>query len=637
MTWAIGGDNYWEKLTLKAYNPIDDVTSIPNDIAKVKTMLMHFLLKDYDFDWTKCKDGNAYETYGENCKEVVGLKDSFQDGATNVRKILINLDRNKKKIFSTQEYRLQKLLVLIGDKFRKNVQYPMDKVTTDDTVFMQSFYSDHALFNYRTLNPAQPDMGNFSRSDFSHITPITKIVRLNSKKSFRSVGAYALPGKTVKVTRNDNTNLTVKVFINTLRSGATHQYQKYGYNRPKYLQTPHFEIKSGETITFTSPYGGPLQLEFSKNDLPVDVTFSNVGEHAYWASTADNDSFAQKLQANEYEWAEVATGGFEVHSKLNKMLASVADPKWGTAEALAAGIVKYTSNYPHVLAGFKGDGVDVVPEIIDWAEGKGMTVETIDQMKHMNADQATCGYGCSGNPYDAYWAFDPIGHGDIHELGHSLQKKRFEGFPNHAATNTFSLYTKSRYFANTKDKNNDCGGQPFKSIFQTIQGSVGQSDVKAYLKTNLWDKAGLGVQYLLKMEAMMHAQKLGKLANGWHVLARVHILEREMVRAKKDWEAKKASVGFSTYSLAEINSIRDNDWLIVAYSYASELDLRNYFDMMGIPFTQKARDQIASFDFDIAPNSLFVSTSKGYCSEDTYGTLFDKPTLPMDGSTAYSY
>jgi hypothetical protein len=431
--------------------------------------------------------------------------------------------------------------------------------------------------------------------------------------------------------------LTVKVFINTLRTGATHQFQENGYNRPKYLQTPHFEIKSGETLTFTSPYGGPLQLEFSKNELPVDITFVNVGEHAYWSSEADNDSFAQKLQANEYEWAEIATAGFEVHSKLDKMVKSVEDTRWGgTAEGLAGAVVQYTSNYPHVLAGFKGKGVDVVPEIHDWARDKNLTIETIDIMKHMNADQAACGYGCSGNPYDAYWAFNPIGHGDIHEMGHSMQKMRFEGFPNHAATNTFSYYTKARYFANTGGEP-DCQGLNFKKVFDTVQGSVGESNVSSYLKTNLWDSAGLGEQYLLKIQAMMHAQKLGKLDNGWHVLARVHILERELRRAKKDWEAKKGSVGFSTYRLDESNTIRNNDWLIVSYSYAAQLDYRNYFDMMGIPYSQKARDQIVSFGFEVVPNSLFVSTDTGYCKTDDYGTILDRQTLPMDGSTAYAY
>ncbi len=631
-------DNYWFRLRVDGFDPTTSFQA--EELVAVKTLFTHLKNEDYAFDWTQCinSKGEKSSSYG-NCSNVTTLNSDFEKGANSVKRLLDSLDYNKKAIFESQHYRLQKLLLLTADKMRQSVTYPMDKVTTDDNDFMRSFYADHAVYNFRKINPVQPDMGNFSRSDFSHITPITKIVNLTSKKHFRSAGVYALPGQTVNITRNDNSDLTVKVFINTLRSGATHQYEKQtksnqGYNRPKYLQTPRFEIKSGETIELTSPYGGPLQLEFSTNDLPVEIKFENVGEHAYWASSADNDSFAQKLDANEYEWAEVATAGFEVHSKLDKMIQSVANEKWGgTAEGLANAVNKYTSNYPHVLAGFKGEGVDVVPEIHDWANQKGLTIETIDTMKHMNADQATCGYGCSGNPYDAYWAFDPIGHGDIHELGHSLQKMRFEGFPNHAATNTFSFYTKSKYTANTGDTGNSCGGLPFKTIYQTIQSSVGNADVEAYLKTNLWDTAGLGEQYLLKIQAMMHAQKMGKVENGWHVLARVHVLEREMRRAKQDWDAKKASVGFDQYSLDEINAIRNNDWLIVAYSYAAGLDYINYFDMMGIPYSQKARDQITSFGFEVVPDALFESEDTAYCSSEN---LMNQPLINVDGTTVWS-
>ena len=631
-------DNYWKKLKLESYNPTLDLGILPERLASIKTMFTHFKNNDYAFDWTKCNDGKGnYGTKYDNCSEVVGLNSEFQEGANEVRKIINSLDNAKKDIFEESGYKFQKLLTLTADKFRQSVSYPMDKVTTDDNEFMKSYYADHAIYNYRKINPTQPNMGNFSGSDFSAITPTTRVVNMQSKRKFRATGAYALPGETVRVTRSDSSDLSVKVFINSLRSGATHQYQKNAYNRPKYLQTPHFEIKSGESIEITSPYGGPIQLEFSKNDLPVNITFENVGEHPFWASSADNASFTQKLDAGNYNWAEIATEGFTVHSKLDKMRQSVADTRWGgTAEGLANAVVKYTSNYPHVLAGFKGDGVDVVPEIHDWAEEKGLTIETIDIMKHMNADQATCGYGCSGNPYDAYWAFNPIGHGDIHEMGHSMQKMRFEGFPNHAATNTFSYYTKLRYFENTGEYG-VCQKLPFKKVFDKVQASVNQTDPKAYLQKELWDNTNWPEPYVLKMNAMMHAQKLGKVQNGWHVLARVHILEREMRRAKKDWEARKASMGFSTYSLDEINNIRNNDWLTIAYSYASEVDLRDYFDMMGIPFSQKAHDQIASFGFDKAPKSLFVSTDTGYCQTDDYGTLFDRETLPMDGNTSYIY
>lgn len=96
-----------------------------------------------------------------------------------------------------------------------------------------------------------------------------------------------------------------------------------------------------------------------------------------------------------------------------------------------------------MLAGFRGDRIDEDPEIIEFAERKGLAIDLIDQVKHMNADQATCGYGCSGNPYDAYWAFDPPGHGDLHELGHGLVKGRFlfdSWSPGHTATNFYSFF-----------------------------------------------------------------------------------------------------------------------------------------------------------------------------------------------------
>ncbi|CAA6823742.1 MAG: FIG01200241: hypothetical protein, partial [uncultured Thiotrichaceae bacterium] len=537
-----------------------------------------------------------------------------------------------------------------ADKFRQSVTYPMDKVATDDTEFMRSYYADHAVYNHRQLNPAQADMGNFSRSDFSHITPITKTVNVTSKKNFRSTGAYAIPGQTFKVTRNDTSDLTVKVFINTLRSGATHQYEKNsGYKRPKYLQTPYFEIASGETIELTSPYGGPLQLSFSTNDLPVQVTFENVGEHAYWAGTADDASFTAKLDAGEFDWAEVVTTGFEVHSKLEKMRESVADTKWGTAQALANATERYMSNFPHVLAGFQGPGIDMVDEIHDFATSNNLTIETLDLVKHMNADQALCGYGCSGNPYDAYWSYSPVGHGDVHELGHGLEKHRFRfaGWEGHSITNPYSYYTKSKYNETVGSTGNltECQNLPFESVFETLQESVGQANIVEYLQTNLWENSGWSQQFMVLLQAVMHAQKMGKLENGWHLLARLHILEREISRADDDWEANKASIGFSSYSLEEFNDIsnsslkttdvRRNDWMLVSLSYAAGLDYRNYLTMFGIAFSQKASDQVASFNYPIVPQAFFISSSSGYCNENINGDFLAKSTLPIDGTQVW--
>jgi hypothetical protein len=55
-----------------------------------------------------------------------------------------------------------------------------------------------------------------------------------------------------------------------------------------------------------------------------------------------------------------------------------------------------------------------------------------------------------------------------------------------------------------------------------------------------------------------------------------------------------------------------------------------YFD---IPYTQKARDKIASFGFEVAPNALFKSESLAYCSSTNF---LDQPLINVDGTTIWS-
>ncbi len=622
------GGNWWSQDSAVWSDESSMQEAVYSRYADIEIMIKHFKNSDYSFDWSKCEK--------EDCSMVPNLNSDFQNGASKVKKMLDSLDIQKLDIFNMEGYRLQKLLALIGDKFRQDVEYPMDKESTDDNIFLQSLYADHAVYIYRKINPTQPDMGNFSRSDFSHITPITKQIQMTTRKYFRATGAYALPGKSIKVTRNDNSDVKVTVFINTLRSGATHQYATNGYKRPKYLQSQHISIKPGETITLTSPYGGPIEFGFDKNDQSIDITLENVGEHPFWKSSADDDSFTQKLDAGDYDWAEISTEAFEVHSKLDKMRQSVNS--WQTPAKLAEATSKYVSNYPHILAGFQGKGIDVVAEIHDFANQHDLTIENIDIVKHMNADQATCGYGCSGNPYDAYWAFSPIGHGDLHELGHGLEssRMRFEGWEGHSTTNPYSYYSKSKYFINT---NNDpqCQKLPFKYIFDKLQQSVKENNSTKYLKDNLWAESNWSHQVLVLLQAMMHAQKLGKLKDGWDLLPRLHILDREIKRAKNDWDNKKSSIGFSNYTLDEFNNISNNDWLVISYSFATGLDYRDYLDMLGIEYSQKASQQVESFGYEKVPKKFFVSTPDGYCKSDDYGTQLDREWLDIDGESEYPY
>lgn len=622
-------DNYWNKWQLQDFDPRQLTNQLPSDVQAIQTMLQHFKARDYALDWNACN--------GERCSDVPKLDSDFQQGANNVRTMMRNLDENKIDLFKQSGFRFQKLLALLGDGYRREVQFPMDKNKTNDTEFLTALFADHAVYNYRAINPAQTDMGNFSRSDFSHITPITKTVSMNSKRYFRAAGVYALPGQTVRVTRTDNSDLGVKIFVNTQRSGSTHQWAKDGYVRPKFLQSAHMAIGNGETISFTSTYGGPLQIEFAANDLPVSLRFENVGEHAYWGGAADDVSFAAKLAAGEYDWAELSTPGFEVHSQLTKMRESVQ--QWGSAQALSAATMRYMHNFPHVLAGFKGDGIDVVPEIHDFANANNWEVELLDKVKHMNADQATCGYGCSGNPYDAYWSFSPTGHGDVHELGHGLEKGRFRfaGWEGHSTTNPYSYYTKSHYHADTgKDPN--CQSLPFEEVFGKLQTSLSKANPSQYLQDNLWKNSNWSQQVSMTIQMMMTAQQQNKLENGWHLLARLHILDRDFYHSsgnEQRWNSKKAQFGFSTYSRDEARNINNNDWLVIAVSYVTGLDFRDYISMWGMNFSDKASAQVASFNYPAAQRRFFMSSANGYCKTQQNGDFLAKASLPVDGQQVW--
>ncbi|WP_198555610.1 ImpA family metalloprotease [Colwellia sp. 75C3] len=614
-----GHDNYWWKLRLQAFDPSTLTDGLPSDILNIRTLLTNFKNNFFDVDLTGCSV--------RNCPAESNVQSEFFDGA-NATNAMFNIFNSQKiNIFNSEDYRLNKLLILLADHYRQTVSYPMDKLTTDTVDFFKSLYADYAIYNTRDINPVQPDMGNFSRSDFSHITPESANVSLTSKPSFRSAGVYALPGQTFTVTRTDNNIADTSIFINTLRTGATHIFNGNKYNRPYLLQSNRLTITSGETIRFTSSYGGPIQIGFSQKDIEVSFTFTNIGRHPHWRTPADDIVFAQQMDKGDYDWAEIATEGFEVHSKLTKLRASLSGSIWPVASDFANATYRYTHNKVHVLAGFKGPGIDVVPEIHDFVTNRGLSVDTIDIVKHMNADQPTCGWGCSGNPYDAGWNFSPTGHGDLHELGHGIERgsMRFEGYGGHSNTNFYSYFSKSIYEDETGESAS-CQGLPFETMFNTLQQSKLAADPALYMQEKLsksWSE-----HHALYIQLMMAAQAEGTITNGWYLYPRMHIWDREMWRLDNSietWAAGKVALGFNDYTLEEFKVTSQNERLFISLSEITQLNLSDWFAMYGFELSAKAKAQITAKGYKMLPQVFYTSTSTGYCSS------LNQSSLAIDG------
>lgn len=618
------GDNYWRRLGVVDWNPLELEGVLDSDIVEQQALLSRLENESFSVNMAECDD--------KSCPNTSGMKEQFYTPIASIRGRLRQLDESNVSLFSTKDYRYEKLMLLLADKYRQQATFPMDKQTTPTSEFLRSYYADHIQYHVRDVNPKQPDMGNFSRSEFIGVPRETKVVNLESKSYFRSAGVYAFPGETIQVTRLDNSPVKTSIAFNTLRSGATHEFDPNGYNRPKHVTSGQFEVTPGETIRLTSAYGGPVQIHFDVNDLPVSFRFENVGLHPVWRSAADNESFIQQLEANMFDWAELVTSGFEVHSKQDKMKQSMQATEWATPADMALATQRYVSNLPHALSGFTGPGIDEIEEIHGFSRDQSWDIATIDIVKHMNADQPNCGSGCSGNPYDAGWAFNPVGHGDLHELGHGLERSRFrfEGWEGHTSTNFYSYYSKSMFYRET---GNDptCQSLDFKAMYELLQTSRSEPDPAEYMRqlnNNGWT---WGARLYIQM--MMSAQGEGILSNGWHLLGRLHILERNFNQAdnsESNWDLAKGQLGFSQYNFSELNSLSQNDWLLISLSRVLEKDMTNYLTMYGFVFSDKAKGQVAANGYSAMPLNFYVSSNIGYCK-----TEFASSRVPIDGSTSW--
>ena len=131
---------------------------------------------------------------------------------------------------------------------------------------------------------------------------------------------------------------------------------------------------------------------------------------------------------------------------------------------------------------------------------------------------------------------------------------------------------------------------------------------------------------------MVAAQKHGALENGWHLLARLHILLREFERAKASealWLQRRAGLGFNQFSFDAAKAISNNDFLMIAMSYSAQLDYRDLYQMWGLATTQAAKDQTASFAFNMIEKQVYIYAPGDYCLS------LDLQSVVVDGQQAW--
>lgn len=607
------GGNYWAN-DQASFASRADMQAGQDSFADIQTLLLHFRNRDYSFDWSTCNDDRS-------CKNLPSLVSGFYNGAEDVRQQVAKWEADNLDIFRQPGRKLGKLLVLLGDKFRSGIHYPMTKGITNDTSFLQALYADHATYITRRFNPAQPDLGNFSdrlpRKLHKEKVTLTQTSKSSSVSS--TSGYYAPPGKSIVLTRTDTATVKAYAHINMLRSGAAHVFSTY--NRPMFLWSTTVPLETGKPVKITSPYGGIVFLKTEGSTTPqtVQVSAKKVLRQAIF--TGDNPAeFEAQLASSPLNWAEVKLPAIEIHSRMDLFRESINDALIGGDMMRLVSLTQtYLYDDIYSLAGMVGDGLDQTAAVTAFCSSHNWdctstNIHGVPNIQHINADQANCGYGCSGNPYDQYWAYSPLGWGESHEIGHNLQRSRlkiYDGASTEVSNNIFPVHKWLRFNQASGEVSKFGRNLGFKATFDALQLAAKSPDPIDAAHQAIWVNGDVFQRLVFYWQMAMSSQDLPQLSdNGWDLFRLLYIHERlftQAIKSDADWNNQRNSLGFSQYNnRSSATSISSNDFMLIAMSFITSRDQRPFFDMWGITYSTEASAQVGSFAFTPAAKNFWV-------------------------------
>ncbi|CAI1115026.1 ImpA family metalloprotease [Serratia quinivorans] len=446
-------NNYWVENKVQKL-PVSEILKGENYTDSITLLLEN--LKSKKFNNSELKTGSN-PIFRKREDESEYFNKNFKEGANIYRQQIIKNDMVNNNSFekNTLGDQIISLGVLLAEKYRSEIDYPIDLATESTSPLVQrALFSDWVVNYSWAKNKAQPDLGDYvteienvtlnNKNNYAYppVENDRKIITVPESKSWTTTGWYALPGQAVTLTRNDSSSATVRVQLNFQRPNTNKLAEYRVYSRPLELNTQRIEIKAGSSIVFSTPYGGPIYIyiEGENGSLKTDISAKGIAKHPTITDFNDQkqvSEFEETLKNTELPHVDIRTTNAEFHMRKDKFTGSIKsdcdsyDCYKDVQELLDA--LNNHVNTVYTLAGYK-TGSDKLEntlptEVINLCTLFSSREDCIDDdlhnrnnIQHANYDQyAQCGSGCSGNPRDGSWNINPHGWGDNHELGHNLQ------------------------------------------------------------------------------------------------------------------------------------------------------------------------------------------------------------------------
>lgn len=634
--------NYFDKDSANWANKEAMIAAQPGALKPMQSIsrvVDHLAAGDYSFNLALCEDDRR-------CAAIPALGSEFFQGAEQLQSWIARVETSGKRPFDADAPKLLKYLVLLGDYFRNHTSYPMSKSATPVNAFLKALFADHALANSRDIQPAMNLQGSSFPSLSGSAAETTASRSFTTRKVAFSTSAtvYALPGKAFTVSRNDSSAAKVTVFVNQIRDGSAHIFDKQ-YDRPQFLWGNEIPLEPGQSVKLSSPTGGIVYVRIQETPAPVGVAlqFSGVGQQAVYTGPESAGTFASAVRSSAIGWSEIMTPEFQVHSTTEKMRETLTEYNDNVAKLLSD-FDTYMYQDIYNLAAFNGRELALPAAVASFCQNKGWDCTSWDihglgGVQHFNADRANCGYMCSGQPIDSYGNFSPLGWGESHEVGHNLQRGRLKMYGSQSTEVSNNIFPVHKWLHYNRD--NPTGKQygrdmQQKATFDLLQAAQKLPDSSGYVKTNMWFNDNLlwGRLMFYWQLAMDNSSTLGD--NGWDLYRLLYLHDRLLSKALDSdatWSSERAKLGFTDAGYANrssVQSITAEDSMLVVVSFITGRDQRSFFDMWGIKFSATASAQVAAYGFPVAAQRFWVVP----CEKNGFKAPLPAP-VPVDGVSTW--
>lgn len=659
--------NYWSKLNADNLN-VSSILAEDKALEDVKKLLAN--LREQRFDTQVLNDctGNYL-----SCNSSAFVE-AFKAGADWYRSSAETLDINSIDVFSRTNFPLMKAGLLLADKYRSEIDYPI--AYSEFSQWQQALFADWTVSYARAHNLAQADLGeyvtdkaNLSKGTNAHYAyPATvserKTITVPYSGQWTTTGWYALPGQTIKFSRLDNTNANVEIKLNYHRRNTNRAFEQKVYRAPLELAQQRIKLAKGQSIEFSTPYGGPIYLYISGGEgaLSVDINAQNVAKHPSimdFSNPAEITAFNDKIQNTELPHVDLRTDGAEQHLRRDRFMNAIGG-NVPDVNALLNSIVDDHINSVYTLAGLKIQGKSLTESLpadvlsscqaLFGQDCTDASLHTRTIIQHANYDQnAHCGSGCSGNPWDAAWNISPTGWGDNHELGHNLQTNRLNvqyattansdnwtGYGSRAGENSNNIFPyvvkwKTHYLRDGNTNTINDGHMNHKDLFYVFMSDaagttdtsgkrvvfganckvldIGEDRYTAPWASNAYAvHNGYRMAFYIQMALKAHGMTLSDgttLTNGFNLFTLLYQHSRifgKYANNASDWEANRSKLGFdlfpfdghSVYGGKNVRDIPGNDFMLVSLSKLTGKDWRSHFDMLGLRYSNLAVAQVTA-------------------------------------------